>query len=67
METLELREVELDIPRVRTGTFEPQIIKKGQTRLSVLDDQILALYAKGMSTRDIIATLRRRCFSSSSF
>ena len=51
-------EVELDIPRDRTGTFEPQIIKKGQTRLSVLDDQILALYAKGMSTRDIVATLK---------
>ena len=51
-------EVELDIPRDRAGTFEPQIIKKGQTRLSVLDDQILALYAKGMSTRDIVATLK---------
>ena len=51
-------EVEIDIPRDRTGTFEPQIIKKGQTRLSVLDDQILALYAKGMSTRDIAATLK---------
>ena len=51
-------EVEIDIPRDRTGTFEPQIIKKGQTRLSVLDDQIFALYAKGMSTRDIVATLK---------
>ena len=51
-------EVEIDIPRDRTGAFEPQIIKKGQTRLSVLDDQILALYARGMSTRDIVATLK---------
>ena len=51
-------EVEVDIPRDRSGTFEPQILKKGQTRLSVLDDQILALYAKGMSTRDIAATLK---------
>jgi len=51
-------EVDIEIPRDRAGTFEPQIIKKGQTRLSVLDDQILALYAKGMSTRDIVATLK---------
>ena len=51
-------EVEIDIPRDRAGSFEPQIVKKGQTRLSVLDDQILALYAKGMSTRDIVATLK---------
>ena len=51
-------EVEIDIPRDREGSFEPQIVKKGQTRLSVLDDQILTLYAKGMSTRDIAATLK---------
>jgi len=51
-------EVEIDIPRDREGSFEPQIVKKGQTRLSVLDDQIFALYAKGMSTRDIVATLK---------
>ena len=51
-------EVEIDIPRDRTGTFEPQIVKKGQTRLTAMDDQILALYAKGMSTRDIVATFK---------
>ena len=51
-------EVEIDIPRDRAGTFEPQIVKKGQTRLTAMDDQILALYAKGMSTRDIVATFK---------
>lgn len=42
------------MPRDRAGTFEPQIVRKGQTRLTQMDDQILALYAKGMSTRDIV-------------
>ena len=51
-------EVEINIPRDRSGTFEPQIVKKGQTRLTAMDDQILALYAKGMSTRDIVATFK---------
>lgn len=47
-------EVELSIPRDRNSTFEPVIVKKGATRLTHMDDQILALYAKGMSTRDIV-------------
>jgi putative transposase len=51
-------EVEIDAPRDRNGTFEPQLIRKGQTRLTQFDDQILALYAKGMSTRDIVATFQ---------
>ena len=51
-------EVEINIPRDRSGTFEPQIVKKGQTRLTAMGDQILALYAKGMSTRDIVATFK---------
>ena len=50
--------VELDIPRDRNGTFEPQIIKKNQTRTGVLDEQIIALYAKGMTTREIADTLQ---------
>lgn len=49
-------EVELQTPRDRNGSFEPQLIKKGQTRITGMDDQILNLYAKGMSTRDIVAT-----------
>lgn len=51
-------ELELEIPRDRAGKFEPQIVKKGQTRLTEMDDQVLFLYAKGMSTRDICATFK---------
>ena len=47
-------QVEIDVPRDRNGNFEPQFVRKGQTRLTAFDDQILALYAKGMSTRDIV-------------
>jgi putative transposase len=46
-------EIPLDIPRDRLGTFEPQLIGKYQRRLSGFDDKILALYAKGLTTRDI--------------
>src|ERR1700739_4686038 len=49
----ELGELTLDTPRDRNGTFEPQLIAKHQRRLSGLDEKILALYAKGMTTRDI--------------
>src|ERR1051325_11417073 len=49
----ELGEVRLDIPRDRNGTFEPQLIGKYQRRLGGFDDKILALYAKGLTTRDI--------------
>lgn len=51
-------EVDIDTPRDRNGTFEPQLVRKGQTRLTQFDDQILALYAKGMSTRDIVAAFQ---------
>jgi putative transposase len=45
-------------PRDRNGTFNPKFVKKGQTRLTQFDDQILSLYAKGMTTRDIVATFK---------
>jgi len=51
-------DIDLDTPRDREGTFEPQLVKKGQSRLTQMDDQILSLYAKGMSTRDIVATFK---------
>jgi len=51
-------ELAIDIPRDRNGEFEPQVIPKNQTRLPLLNDKILALYSRGMSTRDIVATLR---------
>jgi len=54
--TSTLGEIEVQVPRDRAGEFEPQAIPKGQTRLDGFDDQILACYAKGMSTRDISDT-----------
>ena len=48
----------INTPRDRASTFEPQLISKGQTRITGMDDQILALYAKGMSTRDISAAFQ---------
>jgi putative transposase len=43
----------IDIPRDRNGEFEPQIIKKGQTRFDGFDGKILSLYGRGITTRDI--------------
>lgn len=49
----ELGTIPLDTPRDRQGTFEPQLIAKHQRRLAGFDEKILALYAKGLTTRDI--------------
>lgn len=49
--------LEIDTPRDRKGKFEPHLIKKRQTRLSLIDDKILSLYSKGLSTREITETL----------
>jgi len=43
----------IDVPRDRTGTFEPQIIGKGERRFSGFDDKIIAMYARGMTVREI--------------
>ena len=51
-------EIELNTPRDRENTFEPQLIKKHQTRITQMDSQILSLYAKGMTTREIVATFK---------
>ena len=50
-------EVEIEIPRDRNGEFEPELIPKGRRRLAGFDDQVIALYARGMTTRDIQAHL----------
>ena len=50
--------VDLAVPRDRNGTFDPQIVRKGQTRLDGFNERIIALYARGMTTRDIRAHLR---------
>jgi putative transposase len=49
----DLGKLTLDTPRDREGTFEPQLIPKHQRRLAGFDEKIFALYAKGMTTRDI--------------
>jgi putative transposase len=46
-------DIDLSIPRDRNGQFEPQMVKKHQRRLPGFDDKVLALYARGMTTRDI--------------
>jgi transposase-like protein len=44
---------EIRVPRDRNGEFEPHVVKKHETTVNGLEEQIIALYAKGMSTRDI--------------
>jgi putative transposase len=48
-------EIDIQIPRDRESSFEPLLIKKHQTRITQMDDQILSLYAKGMTNREIVA------------
>lgn len=50
--------LELRTPRDRDGAFEPQLVKKNQTRITGMDNQILSLYAKGMTTREIAAAFK---------
>jgi len=50
--------VPINAPRDRDGSFEPRIVRKGQRRFEGFDDKILALYSRGLSTRDIEAHLR---------
>jgi transposase-like protein len=47
--------VEIDVPRDRAGTFEPQIVRKRQRRLSGVDEMVLSLYSKGLTTGEISA------------
>ena len=54
----ELGETEISVPRDRNGSFEPQVLEKRQTRSDDLEHRILAMYAKGMSNRDIEDHLR---------
>jgi len=51
-------EVEIESPRDREGSFEPQLLPKHQSRLTQMDDQILTLYAKGLSTREIVSAFK---------
>ena len=49
----DLGEIEIDVPRDRDGEFEPKIVPKYQRDMKGLDSQIISMYGKGMSTRDI--------------
>jgi putative transposase len=51
-------EIPIAVPRDRNGEFNPQIIKKNQTRFDGFDDKIISMYARGMTTRDIQAHLQ---------
>jgi transposase-like protein len=46
-------EIQLDIPRDRKSEYKPQLIPKGKTTISGIDDKIISMYARGMSLRDI--------------
>lgn len=49
---------DIEVPRDRDGSFEPQLVKKHQTRLTAMDDKIHCLYAKGMTTREIVSAFK---------
>jgi putative transposase len=51
-------ELGLEVPRDRNGNFEPRVVRKGQRRIDGIDDVIIALYARGLSTRGIQADLK---------
>jgi putative transposase len=51
-------EAEIAVPRDRNGTFEPKVLEKRQTRTDDIETRVLAMYSKGMSTRDIEDHLR---------
>ena len=51
-------EAEIEIPRDRNGSFEPQIVPKYQTKSPNIESQIIGMYAKGMSNADIAATMQ---------
>ena len=50
-------EVPIDVPRDRDGSFEPQVVPKRQTDVSSIEGKVLSMYARGMSQRDISATI----------
>lgn len=55
----ELGEVDLDVPRDRNGTFDPKLVPNGTTRLGKFNENIVHLYARGLSTRDIAREVKR--------
>ena len=56
--TTETGKIELEVPRDRQASFDPQLIAKYQRRFPGFDDKIISMYARGMSTREIVGHLR---------
>ena len=56
--TTETGRIELEIPRDRQASFDPQLIAKYQRRFPGFDDKIISMYARGMSAREIVGHLR---------
>ena len=56
--TTETSRIELDIPRDRRSTFDPQLIAKYQRRFPGFDEKMISMYARGMSVREIVGHLR---------
>ena len=50
-------EFDIDVPQDRQSTFEPKIVQKRQKDISAIDDKIISMYAKGMTTRQISDTI----------
>ncbi|MET3212224.1 UNVERIFIED_CONTAM: transposase-like protein [Paenibacillus sp. PvR008] len=57
----EYGEQEISFPRDRLGEFEPLVVKKHQSNVTGIEDQIVALYVKGVSTREIQDHLQQLC------
>ena len=49
--------MDIDVPQDRKSTFEPQVVKKRQKDISDIDQKIISMYAKGMTTRQISETI----------
>ncbi len=54
----EFGEIDIQVPRDRKGEFQPKIIPKYQRNVSGIEEKVIALYARGMSTRDISQTMK---------
>ena len=57
LKTAHSGELSIEVPRDREGSFEPQVIKKGQNDVSEIQDKVMSMYAKGLSDRDISAII----------
>lgn len=51
-------ELDIAVPRDRNASFDPKIVRKGQTRIDGFDDKVISMYARGMSVREIRGHLK---------